>query len=76
MLSNISQLQLYSYSFKENAFSEQEAKERPHPTYDKEVGVLAQEVETLIPDAVRKMVYTVCTCTCTHNITNAWIGIL
>ena len=60
MLSNISQLRLYNYSFKKDAFSEREAINNKESKYqlcnEQEVGVLAQEVETIIPDAVHKMV--------------------
>lgn len=50
-LENIERLRLYSYVFKYGAFGEENEKE-----VTKEVGLLAQEVKTVIPDAVKTMV--------------------
>ena len=51
MLTNIERLTLYSYVFKYGAFGEEKEKE-----VTKEVGLLAQEVKKVIPDAVKTMV--------------------
>ncbi|XP_003385638.1 PREDICTED: myelin regulatory factor-like [Amphimedon queenslandica] len=51
MLTNVERLTLYSYVFKYGAFGEEKEKE-----VTKEVGLLAQEVKKVIPDAVKTMV--------------------
>ena len=71
MLDNISQMTLYSYSFRENAFNSNEISNKRE-----EVGLLAQEVEIILPDAVQKMVSAVFSklldghCHCASNFTS------
>ena len=55
MLDNVQQLRLYSYSFKSDVFSVDNENPRKNVSR-KEVGLLAQEVETILPDAVQTSV--------------------
>ena len=61
MLENVRRMTLYSYSFKDNAFSKiskrREVKEAGLEK-KKEVGLIAQEVQMIIPDAIHEMVCT------------------
>lgn len=52
MLMNINQLTLYSYLFELDSFGGRSKNDR----VTKEVGLLAQDVETIIPDAVKSTV--------------------
>lgn len=55
MLRNIQQLKLYSYSFKSDAFTDINT-ETFLDEERKEIGLIAQEVEKILPDAVQKSV--------------------
>ena len=50
MLDNVCKMTLYSYSFKHDAFHTKQEMDT------QEVGLIAQEVQTIIPDAIHEMV--------------------
>ena len=52
MLDNICSMTLYSYNFKENAFDSSNSVHADST----EVGLIAQEVQMIIPDAIHEMV--------------------
>ena len=53
MLDNVLRMTLYSYSFKKSAFGENAG---AVCNKRNEVGLIAQEVQAIVPDAVQEMV--------------------
>lgn len=66
MLDNVCKMTLYSYSFKQDAFTSAQSRNNIPTTEKEEVGLIAQEVQMILPDAIHEKVCTVISHCCCH----------